>query len=182
MHNIAPLLHQPIVRLQGIILRKAITLLQGTPAEPTGDLPVKPTTLRPPTRRALVRRPIAFLLKHTPVKARPRMNGTLLRARRNEAACASPTSTPGAVTVSKGRAHNHRANVRRSIRSRCRLQEEGRQDAQGERSFIPLVGLTGHQPQFRNKPRWRKPITRQMLRQTHCPAGASFLAFWRTAR
>ena len=41
MHNIAPLLHQPIVRLQGIILRKAITLLQDTPAEPTGDLPVK---------------------------------------------------------------------------------------------------------------------------------------------
>ena len=56
MHNIAPLLHQPIVRLQRITLRKAITLLQGTPAEPTGDLPVKPTTLRPPTPRALVRR------------------------------------------------------------------------------------------------------------------------------
>jgi hypothetical protein len=41
--------------------------------------------------------------------------------------------------ASEVRAHNHNANVRRSIRSRYRLQEEGRQGAQGECLFIPVI-------------------------------------------
>src|SRR5262249_52761346 len=103
----------------------------------TVDLPVEPTALLPSTPRALVRRPIASPLKHIPVNALARGSGTRGPVRGNEAVSASPTLTSIAGTASEGRAR--RANVRPSIPSRCLLQEEERQDAQGERR-TPLFG------------------------------------------
>ncbi len=137
MHSMALRLLQPIPLLQPTALLQPMLRLHAIPVAPTVDLPVKPTGLLPSTPLALARRPIASPLEHMPVKALARGSGTRVPVRRNEAVNASPTLTSIAVTASEGPAR--RANVRPSIPSRCLLQEEERQDAQGERR-TPLFG------------------------------------------
>jgi hypothetical protein len=139
MHSMALRLLQPIPLLQPTALLQPMLRLHAIPVAPTVDLPVKPTAVLPPPPilLALVRRPIASPSKPMPLKAPARGSGTRVPVRRNEAVNASPTLTSIAVTASEGRAR--RANVRPSIPSRCLLQEEERQDAQGERR-TPLFG------------------------------------------
>jgi hypothetical protein len=56
------------------------------------------------TPRALVRRPMTFLVKSMPVKALARGSGTPLPARISGAICALPTPTPCVATDSRGSA------------------------------------------------------------------------------
>jgi hypothetical protein len=122
MHNMArrllqhTALLQPTALLQRTTPLKGIALLESIPVELTVDLPVKPTpAVLPPTLLALVHRPIAFPLKHMPLKALARGSGTRVRVRRNEAMNASPTLISTAVTASEGRAKSERNHSRRVV-------------------------------------------------------------------
>ena len=105
MHNMALL-------LQAMVLPQRITLLKGTTAEPTVDLPVSPPAVPSSIPRALARRPMTFPAKRMAVQAKVRGSGTRLQARVNAAACASNTPMHFAVTATTSRARLQR--VRKS--------------------------------------------------------------------
>ena len=115
MHNMALLLLQPIAPLQRIALLKHT--LKGIPGLPV-DLPVEPLAVVPPLPLALVRRPIAFLLKHTPLKALLRLSGTRPRVRISAATSALRTSIQRAAMASEGPARSERRHHSRAFRQR----------------------------------------------------------------
>jgi hypothetical protein len=116
MHNMALLL-QPIAPLERIALLKHT--LKGIPDLPV-DLPVEPLAVLPPLPLALVRHPIAFLLKHTPLKALLRLSGTRPRVRISAATSASRTSIQRAAMASEEPARSERRHHRRAFRQRVR--------------------------------------------------------------
>ena len=116
MHNTALLL-QPIAPLQRIALLKHT--LKGIPGLPV-DLPVEPLAVVPLLPLALVRRPIAFLLKHTPLKALLRLSGTRPRVRISAATSALRTSIQRAAMASEEPARSERRHHSRAFRQRVR--------------------------------------------------------------
>jgi len=117
MHNMALLLLQPIAPLQRIaLLKHTLKGIHGLPV----DLPVEPLAVVPPLLLAPVRRPIAFLLKHTPLKALLRLSGTRPQGRISAATSASRTSIQRAAMASEGRARSERRHQSRAFRQRLR--------------------------------------------------------------
>jgi hypothetical protein len=118
------LLLQPIAPLQRITLLQGTALLKGITVELPVDLSVdrllKPLALLSPTLLALVRRPMAFLLKHTPLKALVRFGGTRPRGRKSVATSASRTSIQRAAMASEGRARSERREGPRRAKPQAR--------------------------------------------------------------
>jgi hypothetical protein len=125
-----------MVLLQRITLLKRITLPNGTAAEPTVDLPVSPPAVPSSIPRALARRPMMFLAKRMPVRARG--SGTRLPARANAAACASNTPMHFAVTGTKRRARRPRKSKRFQTEDGIALTTTGSARAQRPRFCGPL--------------------------------------------
>ena len=106
---------QPTALPQPMALLKRMPLLENMPVAPTVALPVPRDRLAviSSTPRALVRRPMTFLVKSMPVKALARGSGTPLPARTDAATCASRIPIPCAVMDTKRRARPPK-NERRS--------------------------------------------------------------------
>jgi hypothetical protein len=81
---------QPTALAQPMALLKPMLPLEDMPVEPTVALPVPLNRLAviSSTPLALVLRPMTFLVKHMPVKALARGNGTVLPAPTSAATCA----------------------------------------------------------------------------------------------
>jgi hypothetical protein len=112
---------QPTALPQPMALLKRMRPLEDMPVEPTVALlvPLNRLALISSTHLALVRRRMTFLVKHMPVKALARGNGTPLRARIGGATCASRTPIPCAVMVSKHRVRNERRSPLTPKPRRC---------------------------------------------------------------
>src|SRR5262245_2506661 len=149
------LLLQPIAPLQRITLLQGTALLKGIavelPVDLSVDLPVKPLAPLPPTLLALVRRPIAFLRKHTPKEARRRVSlGTRARVRISAATSASRTSIQRAATASEGPARSERRHHSRAFRQRVwqvpalAVSLAVRQEPRAERGFSLELPIDNH--------------------------------------
>ena len=146
-------------------LPQPMALLEDMPVAPTVALPVphdRPAVISS-TPRALVRRPMTFLVKSMPVKALARGNGTPLPARISGAICALPTPTPCVATDSRGSARSE--DFVHSCMNGLRRSQDPARSMSGGRGLLAALSPAGPrsrmiskgQDDLKREERWLRP-------------------------